>query len=189
MRERSRKMSEKKIAPTIPEIIRHRRSAYLINQDYLNLLLRLIVLIIILYVLFNQVFLIDQANGNGMFPAVKDGDLMVAYRLESDLSKNDVVFYTHEGGRHVGRILGRPGDVVTINDSGTLMVNGTTQSGEILYPTYKKEGLTYPYTVPDDSYFILGDYRTQCEDSRDFGAVNRKDVEGKVITILRRRSI
>jgi len=37
--------------------------------------------------------------------------------------------------------------------------------------------------------FILGDYRTQSEDSRDFGAVPLDDIAGKVITVLRRRSL
>ena len=68
-------------------------------------------------------------------------------------------------------------------------MNGTPQSGEILYPTYPKEGMEYPYRVPEGTVFVLGDYRTQTEDSRDFGPVSLDDVEGKVITILRRRGI
>ena len=47
----------------------------------------------------------------------------------------------------------------------------------------------YPYTVPTGSFFILGDYRTQSKDSRDFGAVDLADVKAKVITLLRRRSL
>lgn len=69
------------------------------------------------------------------------------------------------------------------------MVNGSAQSGEILYPTYAKDALIYPYTVSEDSVFILGDYRTQSEDSRDFGAVPLSAVKAKVITLLRRRSL
>lgn len=37
--------------------------------------------------------------------------------------------------------------------------------------------------------FILGDYRTQTEDSRDHGPIPMEDVEAKVITILRRQGI
>lgn len=76
-----------------------------------------------------------------------------------------------------------------MDDSGTLVVNGSAQSGEILYPTYAKDGIEYPYTVPTGSFFILGDYRTQSKDSRDFGAVDLADVKAKVITLLRRRSL
>ena len=97
--------------------------------------------------------------------------------------------YTQGGKLRVGRILGREGDLVALDDSGTLVVNGAVQSGEILYPTYAKDALEYPYTVPEGCFFVLGDYRTQSEDSRDFGPVPLEDVQAKVITLLRRRSL
>lgn len=31
-----------------------------------------------------------------------------------------------------------------MDDTGTLLVNGTAQTGEIAFPTYAKEGITYP---------------------------------------------
>ena len=139
--------------------------------------------------LFTQVFLLTQASGNSMFPAVKDGDLLIGYRLQGTYAKNDVVLYEHDGKLRVGRVLGRENDLIALDDSGTLIVNGSAQSGEILYPTYAKDTLEYPYTVPADSVFILGDYRTQSEDSRDFGPVALTDVKAKVITLLRRRSL
>lgn len=87
--------------------------------------------------------------------------------------------------------MARATDVVTIDDTGSLTVNGTTQTGEILYPTYPDEdgSLTYPYTVPENCVFVLGDYRTRATDSRLLGAVSLDQVEGKVITILRRRGL
>lgn len=182
-------MAKSKTPPTIQEVIRRRRTDVVIAQGYWSLAFKCAALALVLLVLLTQVFLITQVSGNDMFPAVKDGDLVIAYRLQSDLSKNDVVVYTVEGQRRVGRILGRPGDVIMLDDSGNLLVNGTNQGGEILYPTYAKDNLTYPYVVPADTYFLLGDYRTQAEDSRDFGPVQKADVEGKVITILRRRGI
>ena len=93
------------------------------------------------------------------------------------------------GERYVSRIIGREGDVIMMDDSGSLLLNGTTQGGEILYPTYAKDGITYPYVVPEGHIFVLGDYRTQTTDSRDFGPIPMDAVEGKVISILRRRGI
>ena len=124
-----------------------------------------------------------------MFPAVKDGDLLIGYRLQKTYLKDDVVVYEADGKLRTGRILGRESDVITMDDSGTLLVNGTVQSGEILFPTYAKEGIEYPYRIPEGQVFILGDYRTQAEDSRDFGCISLEDVKAKVITILRRREI
>lgn len=179
--------TEKTLTPG--EVIRCRRANLMIRQGYISLLLRCMMLTVVLVILFTQVFLLTQARGNEMFPAVRDGDLVFAYRLQGDFAKNDVVVYRHNGAARIGRVLGRGGDVIMLDDSGNLLVNGTNQVGDILYPTYAKEGLTYPYVVPEGSCFLLCDYRTQCEDSRDFGAVALQDVEGKVITILRRRGI
>lgn len=182
-------MSKTKKIPTIPEVIRKRRADYLIAQGYISLAVRFAILAIVLIVLFTQVFLITQVRGNEMFPAVKDGDLVLAYRLQDGYSKEDVVVFEEGGETRVGRIIGREGDVINMDESGNLQVNGTTQAGEILYPTYAREGSTYPYVVPEGCVYILCDYRTQCEDSRDFGPINTTDLEGKVITILRRRGI
>ena len=174
---------------TISSIITARRNRALDRQGYWSLLLRILFLALAGWVMFTQVFLITQVSGNAMFPAVKDGDLVIAFRIQQEYAKNDVVVYTADGETHIGRIVARASDVVTLDDSGKLLVNGTNQAGEILYPTYAKEGLTYPYPVPEDSVFVLGDYRTQTEDSRDFGPIPMENIQGKVITILRRRGL
>ena len=169
--------------------VRRRRLDAENRQDFISLLGRIVVILLCAWVLFTQVFLLTQAKGSSMFPAVKDGDLLICYRLQKNYAKNDVVVYTQGGKLRVGRILGREGDLVAVDDSGTLVVNGAVQSGEILYPTYAKDALEYPYTVPEGCFFVLGDYRTQSEDSRDFGPIPLEDVQAKVITLLRRRSL
>lgn len=186
--------AEKTLPPQDPltagrKALHKRRSAAQDRRDALSLLGRVVVLAAAAWVLFTQVFLLTQASGNSMFPAVKDGDLLIGYRLQGTYAKNDVVLYEHDGKLRVGRVAAREGDVIRMDDSGTLVVNGSAQSGEILYPTYAKDGIEYPYTVPTGSFFILGDYRTQSKDSRDFGAVDLADVKAKVITLLRRRSL
>ena len=182
-------MAKKKTEPTIAQVIRKRRADVIIANGYLSLLLRFAFLALVLWLLFTQIFLLTQVNGNEMYPALEDGDVILAYRLQKDYSKNDVIVYEQNGKLVIGRILGREGDVINMDDSGTLQVNGTNQGGDIMYPTYAKDGITYPYIIPDGEFFILDDYRTQAEDSRDFGSITRGQIEGKVITIVRRRGI
>lgn len=182
-------MSKSQNTVNIPGIIKKRRNGLLIKKGYLSLFWRIILLAVIGYLLFTQVFLITQASGIAMFPAIKDGDLMICFRLQQSYVKNDVVVYKVDGIRYVGRIIARETDVVTMDDSGTLQVNGTAQGGEILYPTYAREGIEYPYRVSENHTFVLGDYRTQTQDSRDFGSISMDAVEGKVITIIRRRGL
>ena len=124
-----------------------------------------------------------------MFPAIKDGDVVLVFRLHQAYLKDDVVAYSLDSTRHIGRIVALESDVVTMDDSGIIRVNGTVQSGEIIYPTYAKEGLIYPYRVPEGHIFVLGDHRAHAIDSRDFGPVPIEQVEGKIITLLRRRGL
>lgn len=171
------------------EIIAKRKSDTYINQGYQNLFLRIIAILLVCGFLFTNIFLITQVTGNDMFPGLKDGDLILAFRMSHEYSKNDVVLYNENGTLRVGRIVARENDVVTLNESGSLLVNGTVQSGEILYPTYSKDALTYPFVVPANHFFVLGDYRTQATDSRDFGPISYEDIEANIITLIRRRSI
>ncbi len=182
-------MSKIKKNVTIADVIKARRIALNTRAGYVSLLSRIVALVLAAYVIFTEVFLITQNNGLGMFPAMKDGDLIIGFRLQQEYAKNDVVVYEVDGKQMVGRIIARETDVVTLSDTGSLLVNGTTQSGEILYPTYAKEGLEYPYKVPEGHIFVLGDYRTNTEDSRDHGAIRMDNVNAKIITILRRRGL
>lgn len=182
-------MSRTEKEMSISQVISKRRENVSINEGYKSLFLQIIVIGVIAYLMFTQVLLITQAKGNGMFPAVKDGDLVIGYRLQQEYAKDDVIVYTQDGKLNVGRIVARETDVVTLDESGTLLVNGTAQGGEIIYPSYAKEGIEYPYRVPENSVFVMGDFRTQTVDSRDFGAVSMENVEGKVITLLRRRGL
>ena len=159
------------------------------KKEILLLLTRVLLLVIGGWILFTWIFCVTSVRGNEMFPALKDGDLAFALRFQRDYVKNDVVVYEQNGETYIGRIAAREGDTVEMDDSGTMLVNGTGQQGEIIYPTYAKEGLDYPYQVPKGTVFILEDYRTQAEDSRDFGAIALEDVKGKVFTILRRRGL
>lgn len=182
-------MAKKKVEPTLFQVIRKRRAEVIIANGYWSLLVRFLLLILVLYILFSHVFMITQVTGNEMFPALEDGDVVLAFRLQRSYTKNDVIVYRQDDKITTGRILGRDGDVINMDDSGTLQVNGTNQGGDIMYPTYAKEGIVYPFVIPDDHFFILDDYRTQAEDSRDFGAITRDQIIGKVITIVRRRGI
>ena len=158
-------------------------------QLLIKLLIKLAVIALVGWILFGKIFLVTQVSGNDMFPAIKDGDLLLAYRIQKDYKQDDSVVYCQDGELRVGRILAFENDVATIDDSGELLVNGTLQSEEILYPTYAKDGITYPYTVPEGEVFILCDFRTEGTDSRDFGSVSLKEVKGLVITLMRRREI
>lgn len=159
------------------------------RRGYAALGLRLCVMALAVWIVFSYVFLLHRNLGLGMFPSVKDGDLVLAYRLQQEYLKGDVVVYQADGQLHLGRVAAGGTDVVMMDDSGSLLVNGSPQNGEIMYPTFARENTVYPLRVQEGAVFVLGDYRTQTRDSRDFGPIPLDDIQGKVITIVRRRGL
>ncbi len=60
---------------------------------------------------------------------MKDGDLIIGYRLQGEYVKGDVIAYTAGGETRVGHIAAREGDNLSMDESGVLYVNGTAQGG------------------------------------------------------------
>ena len=174
---------------TPEKVIQKRLEDARFHTELTQFIQRMILIAFVAWIFMTKVFVITQAHGQNMFPSIKDGDLIVAFRLERKFEKNDIVICTIDGESYIGRIAANENDVVNMDQTGALTVNGTVQTGEIIYPTAAKPGIDYPYRVPDGNLFLLGDYRSAAVDSRDFGPIPQNKVKGKVITILRRRQL
>ena len=127
-------------------------------------------------------------HSNTGYPMIKDGDLCMTYKL-AKLHKGDEIAYEWNGTIMFGRIVGEAGDVVDIGDEG-LTINGYGVYEDTVYPT--TDGGTkidFPYTVPNDSVFVLNDYRDDTSDSRTYGGIPMKDTRGKIVLLLRKRGI
>ena len=157
-----------------------------LKRGYLSLLFKLAVTAAVLVLFFSFVCLLWRVQGQEMFPAVRDGDLLLASRLDKQYSRGDVVIYEAEGQRRVGRIVARESDRLEITKDGNLTVNGAMQSEAVFYPT-QAEQEDFSVQVPEGCVYILGDHRDACRDSRDFGPVPAEHVKGKVFGLLRIR--
>lgn len=169
---------------------RPRDSAREAIRDIRAFFIKLAVVAVAGWVLLGLVFGLAVVQGEDMYPRLRDGDLMLFYRLQKDYYIGDVVTFTLNGRRYTGRIVAQGGDTVDINDNGELLVNGNIQSEEIFYPTQDETGQAeLPCEVPADSVYLLCDFRTNGTDSRSYGPVALEQLDGKVIAILRRRGI
>jgi signal peptidase I len=160
------------------------------SHTVLRFFIKLGVVCLTLWLIFTFAFGIRQMHGETMYPKLRDGDLMLYSRLERTYYIGDVVVFKINGMTRVARIVAQGGDVVEVTEDGQLLVNGNVQDEEIFYLTESDSaGVDYPYTVEENSYFMLCDYRIASQDSRSYGAIPAEDIYGKVITILRRREI
>lgn len=155
-----------------------------------NFFIKLAVFVGIIWAMFGLVLGVYRMSGEAMYPRMRDGDLVVFFRLDRDFAVTDVATYEVNGRRHTARVVAMGGDTVELTEEGLLMVNGNVQTEEIFYETTAiSGGVSYPYTVPEGSYFMLADNRTGAIDSRSYGAISANEIQGKVIWLFRSRGI
>lgn len=97
-----------------------------------------------------------------------------------------------DGSRYIKRVGGEPGEHVELSD-GQLFINGeltvlSNELGGIVYknpqfPSWYKPRLPpmqTDLTVPNSSYYVLGDCATNSFDSRFFGSIPRQNITGRI---------
>lgn len=142
----------------------------------------------VIFLLFKIIAGIAIVRGDSMEPTLTDGSLVLFYRLGHTYKRNDIViFRSGNGNLLIKRVVGITGDKIEIDDkTGTLLVNGTSPKELAKGKTYTRDsGIKYPFTVPENCVFVLGDNREAALDSRSLGAIETNNLLGKVFFEVR----
>lgn len=152
---------------------------------------RAVLFVFMMYILFGWIFGITPMNSGDMTPRICAGDLMLYYRLEKDWNNSDIIVFEKDNERYTGRIVARGGDTVEITEEAALRVNGSQVfENDIYYTTPRYESdVAYPLTLGENELFVLCDFREGGRDSRYFGPVKQDEIQGKVITAIRRSGL
>ena len=124
----------------------------------------------LLALLINKFLILNEEIPSGsMENTIMTGDRVFTYGqayLFSDPERGDIIvfpFPDDESVDYIKRIIGLPGETVEGKD-GLVYING-----EPLEESYVKEEIDEdfgPFTVPESSYFMMGDNRNDSADSR-----------------------
>ena len=124
-----------------------------------------------------------QIAGTSMEPSLNDGDIVLLVK-KNNLESGDLCAFYFSNKILIKRIIGAPGDYIWIEPDGTVYLNG-----EVLdepYVSQKALGecdVEFPYQVPENNYFVMGDHRETSIDSRSsvIGCVAEDQVVGKIV--------
>jgi signal peptidase I len=86
----------------------------------------------------------------------------------------------HQDENFIKRVVATPGDTLKIID-GHAIVNGERIPDDFTNPCGAGQGCNYrkEVTIPDDTYFMMGDNRGHSDDSRFWGPIPRDWIIGK----------
>ena len=126
-------------------------------------------------------------EGPSMMPTLVNGERLLVSKLAYRLGKpkrGDVVVlrYPLDNSRdYIKRVVATEGDSVELR-LGRLYVNGVLQPEPyVRFPgLYNMASLV----VPERTVFVMGDHRTDSEDSRFFGPVSVDLLKGKAVVII-----
>lgn len=136
--------------------------------------------LVLIYQLYQPVKIV----GNSMTPLLSDHAAIVLNRLVyhfEPIHRGDVVVFRYPFDAtqsFIKRIVGLPGETVQIR-RGLVYVNGNWLPEPYVPSQYEDLSDFGPVQVPSGSYFVLGDRRSSSNDSRVFGTVARRLIEGR----------
>ncbi len=122
----------------------------------------------------------DRETVKNFIPWVDDSTNPVTYPFHAPRRGEIVVF--HPPGQpdteFIKRVIGIAGDKIEIR-RGQVVLNGITmEEPYVVYKSFSNENRN-EVTVPEGTFFVMGDNRSQSEDSRAFGPVPQVNIIGK----------
>ena len=123
-----------------------------------------------------------QIEGTSMEPTLVNGDIVLLTKT-TKFGRGDLCGFTWNNKLLIKRVIGVPGDWIEIDTDGTVYLNG--EKLDEPYAEHLAVGecdVTFPYQVPPEEYFVLGDMRESSIDSRNtlIGCIKKDQIVGKV---------
>ena len=123
-----------------------------------------------------------QIEGTSMEPTLTNGDIVLLAKT-TRFDRGELCAFTWNNKLLVKRVIGTPGDWIEIDTDGTIYLNGEKlEEPYVQQAAFGECDLEFPFQVPQEQYFVVGDMRENSIDSRNslIGCIPKAQIVGKV---------
>jgi signal peptidase I len=139
-----------------------------------------------------------------MYPTLQVGDRIIVNKLSYDLHsvhRGDIVVFKtppledQEYADLVKRVIGLPGETIS-SEGGHVYIDGkrldepwlppgpASFTGPLPGDPHPQFNLPGPVKIPEGEYYVMGDNRTDSEDSRFFGPIPKSLIVGRAVAVV-----
>lgn len=172
--------------PTL-EQIEAERNKLRYRNEYRKIFLSTIGILLVaaaIAVLVANLFLpVIQVSGTSMEPTLEDGEIIILHKTD-EFDTGDLIGFYYQSKILLKRVIGKAGDYIDIDEEGNVFVND-----KLIDEPYVRDksigecDIQFPYQVPDNRVFVMGDHRSTSVDSRSttIGCIDVEQVVGKLV--------
>ena len=180
---------------------RSRGSSYRWVIEWAVILMVVLVATVVLKTYIVQTFYIPSPS---MVPTLDVGDRIMVNKLSYDfhgVHRGDIVVFRRPPLEDqnfpdlVKRVIGLPGETIS-TQNGHVYINGQqlkepwlppgpqSYTGALPDDPHAEFNMPGPVKIPPDEYFVMGDNRTDSEDSRYFGPISKSLIVGRAVAVV-----
>lgn len=149
------------------------------------------VIIVVAIVLFIRTFIFENTKviGPSMEPTLHENNALIVNKFEYRFTKperGEIIVFPYKGDpskHYIKRIIGLPGEVIDIKNQ-TVFIDGKPLEEDYILERMEQRGdVGFPFAIPEDTYFVMGDNRNNSSDSRyqDVGTIEKSKIIGHAV--------
>ncbi|HLR01961.1 MAG TPA: signal peptidase I [Virgibacillus sp.] len=153
------------------------------KSEWLEWTKAIIIAVLLAFFLRTFVFATSIVEGESMDPTLENGERVIVNKfvyLFGEPERGDIVIIQRPTKNYVKRVIGMPGETVKMENHSLYIDDKKYTERFINQDAIDHTGNFGPVTIPDDSYFVMGDNRAISKDSRNgLGFIGEDTIIGR----------
>lgn len=121
-----------------------------------------------------------------MMYTINPGDHLIVSRLQyyyRNPKRGEIIVFEQKMDKLIKRVIGLPGETINIVDGNVYINDQKLEENYLINKNttylFSDSDIVFPYTIPENMYFVMGDNRENSLDSRYFGPIHRSKIIAK----------